>query len=1261
MKFFRKIITVLSVIGLTLWQYPINIQTASAGTISSITAVGSSSVKSATSNYTLTFTPATSIAGFANVNIGFQAPPDAQFSVGNVTLGAGSSDVFTDIGYIDSQYGWISINASSLTAGTEYTLVLNSIKNPSKDGMYTMQIQTNGGPEGQADSGISSITVGTIALQGKVYLADGTTPAIDAYVQAEETANFNNRFGSSTATDGSYGIGGLTSGVEYRMSVFLNPSPQSNTAGYITPDLEDITYSGTTITQNIVLDQATKTISGKLMYQDGTGISGGRVMANRTDGPGWVNAQTDSSGNYSLVMSGGKWEVRPDTWAGPGQTAPDYAFTGQGVQVKFAKSTDVEVKTNINLTVITANSTITGSVSPVPTGQGGIGLHNRTGFGTGTGLDPTSGAFSMKVPAGTYELDMFSDPTQSGTKYSLPSMDPITVESNQTKNVGSISLITMDKIISATVKDSSGTGLSGFAVGCFQPKGSAFTMGMTGSDGTASIAAVNGEWGCMAMSGMGGKGGEGQEGEDGGSMGVLNKLQQIKNDLFKKAYAQQESEKTESDYVTIGGPQFITVADNTPTVNFTALLADRTVSVTVTDTSGNPIEEHGFIEAELVGSDLGDDFGKGGLGSPIDPNQPGMASINVPAGIYDLRMMTPPGSDYSSGDPVRVDVTNDNASAQIKLLTNDSTISGNLLDEDGVQVKDVFAFVTATNPKGAFIPGDVDSKTGTYTMRVPSAGGELSLGYFVDPDTGYFPQPFTDASVTPVAGQTQTKDIVMQKATVTANVTVKDPNGNAVANAFVEVDTRNSSRDVKMDHFFNHGDKTDTDGTVTLSLPAGEYALEAFLPPETLRTNKWLPPKSGRQTFEKDKTYNITLTFQATDVNVTGKVAKSDGTAVESAFVTAYSKDGEAIEITTDADGNYSLDITGGEWHIIAEKDDTSSGDGQPIPLISADQAIDTGSSKSITQNIVVEASDALSNPVTSTFDSDNSKVVRLSDGSLAGANVSIPQDALDSDSQGDNVTITAQSTVEIPHHLLDKPLGAGFDISAQSSSGQPISSLNSSVAITIPVAKTDLTNAGLALTDIGTKATMSYYDEENGKWAPLEGSITYVESGDNVLVTGQSSHFTTFAVTAATDTTPPSAPTGIRADDVTTDGKIKVSWTNPTDSDFAKVKIYRSTTEGSVGSVVKTTDTATDTSYEDNGLTNGTKYYYVVRALDTSSNESTNTTQVSATPTATAVTTATTLPKTGSNQSQALTVFLSVAIFGVLSALVVRKKYVTR
>ncbi|PIV25505.1 hypothetical protein CO101_01175 [Candidatus Berkelbacteria bacterium CG_4_9_14_3_um_filter_39_23] len=1227
-KFFVRTLCLVAILILAVVPMIQNKQTTRAGTISSASVSVASSAESTSTTYTITFTPTTASTEQSSVNLGFQSPPDTKFGVGNVAVATGSSAIFTSIGFKDTQYGSVSVNASSLPA-EELTLKLSGITNPSKAGKYSVWIETHAGYS-TLDSGSTSVTIGTIGVQGTVSLP-GNGVAQHVWVEAQDSTDFGIRFGSSTDENGEYGIGGLTSGKSYTIQVFLSGDPNSNTTGYASPEPATITYAGTPVTQNFTLAQATKSVSGTMVRSTGVAVANGRVSAMRMDGPGFVNTTTNSAGAYTMTMTGGKWEIRPDTWVGPGQVAPDYTFSGPGNQIKFVKDSSVESKTGVNFTVIIANSLITGTVTPVPTGNAGIGIHNKNGFGTGTQLEQ-NGAFSARVPAGVYEIELFTDMRQgSGDKYAMPSMDPVSVGSDETKNIGAITLIKMDKIITATVKESvNQQGLPNMMVGCFRPRGGGFSMGITDANGSASIPVTAGEWGCMANGGMGGPKGEGGEGAGpGGPEAFLRQLKFIQT-------AQAVATQQESTYVIMGGPKFVKITD-TATIAFSAVIADKTISVIVADPDGNPVQEFGFIEAEPAGS-TDNDFGKGGgLGAPIDPNMPGMASIKVPAGVYNLRMMTPPGSDYSSGDVVSVDVTAGNATATIRLLLNDSTISGALKDEDGATVTGVMAFVSATNSKGGFIPGDANPATGAYSMRVPSAGGSLNLGYFVDPDSGYFQQPFTDATVTPVSGATVTKDIVMKKANTTINVTVKDPSGNAVANAFVEADNRKAEKATKMDHFFNFGNTTDVDGKITLRLPADTFKFKAFLSPETLRANNWMPPKSSEYTLAKDSTTDVTLTFQTADVVLSGTVSKTDGTVVSQAFITAYSNNGESIEVPTDTDGKYSVNVTSGEWHVVAEKDETSTSSAQVTPLISDDVAIDTSASKSITKNLTVASGDALSTPLTSTFDSDNSKAVRFTDGSLDGATISIPQDALDSDGTGENITITAQSTVEVPRQLLDKPLGgSGIDISVQSSQGQSITSTNSSVVITIPVKKQDMENAGLTLADFGTKATMSYYDEENGKWAPVEGSVTAIEKDQNgdgdltdgtdqILVTGQTSHFTTFAVTAATDTIAPSAPTGITATAGTE--KITLGWTKPTDADFTGIKIYRSTTAGTVGDLVTTIASTTTASYENTGLTAGTKYYYVVRSYDSSGNISTNTTQVNATPTASSA-----LPATGSN-----------------------------
>ena len=74
-------------------------------------------------------------------------------------------------------------------------------------------------------------------------------------------------------------------------------------------------------------------------------------------------------------------------------------------------------------------------------------------------------------------------------------------------------------------------------------------------------------------------------------------------------------------------------------------------------------------------------------------------------------------------------------------------------------------------------------------------------------------------------------------------------------------------------------------------------------------------------------------------------------------------------------------------------------------------------------------------------------------------------------------------------------------------------------------------------------------------------------------------------------------------------DGKIKISWTNPT-ADFSHAKVYRSESMGELGKVQASEVPGTE--FTDTGITDGTTYYYTVRSVDPAGNESANTDQVS-------------------------------------------------
>jgi hypothetical protein len=96
-------------------------------------------------------------------------------------------------------------------------------------------------------------------------------------------------------------------------------------------------------------------------------------------------------------------------------------------------------------------------------------------------------------------------------------------------------------------------------------------------------------------------------------------------------------------------------------------------------------------------------------------------------------------------------------------------------------------------------------------------------------------------------------------------------------------------------------------------------------------------------------------------------------------------------------------------------------------------------------------------------------------------------------------------------------------------------------------------------------------------------------------------------------DVTPPNAPTGLIVSG-TGNQSVSLNWNDNNDSDLAGYNVYRSTTSGS-GYVKVNSSLVTPSAYTDNSVTNGTTYYYVVAAVDTHSNESADSGEVSGTP----------------------------------------------
>lgn len=102
-------------------------------------------------------------------------------------------------------------------------------------------------------------------------------------------------------------------------------------------------------------------------------------------------------------------------------------------------------------------------------------------------------------------------------------------------------------------------------------------------------------------------------------------------------------------------------------------------------------------------------------------------------------------------------------------------------------------------------------------------------------------------------------------------------------------------------------------------------------------------------------------------------------------------------------------------------------------------------------------------------------------------------------------------------------------------------------------------------------------------------------------------------ASAAAVDNIVPNAPAGLTA--TIGNAEVSLSWTPSNSTDTTQQRIYRSTTSGSGYGLIHTINNNTTGNYNDTAVSNGTTYYYVVRAYNGVS-ESASSNQASATPT---------------------------------------------
>lgn len=958
--------------------------------------------------------------------------------------------------------------------------------------------------------------------------------------------------------------------------------PFDSGAGLISPGPTDLGAAPANLPyapKTIKFKGATKTLNVTATTNTGKAVTSTKINVFKELG-GFAQATTDSAGKATVKLSGGRWNLHAEN-----SPTNNFVLAGPPVQVTFAENETAETQAVTMNTFVEANATVTGTVktpdgSPLPLGIS-IGVRSGHDFGFGAPIQAppgsTSATFSAKVPGDrTYDLDIFSPPSfgdPNAKAYGAPAIDPFPVKVGETKNLGALTLVEKAQKIIVKISNAA-AGMQAFAFKMKAGGGGDFGMTqltLSGTEATGTIKVVGGsKYGIMAMA-----------------------------EAFGPEGGQQQQQAGTSKVIK-GGPQFADVpaTGSGPTVSFTAIDADATLKIRIirSDTSAVLSESFGFMEM--------DNPNVGFLGKPIER---GTATVKVPGGeTYTLRPMMPMGGFMPEGNTTVTVAKNATESKDIKLIPTDATFNVKFVKSDGTAVTGIFAHAFAVSNDGINVIGEFAGHGGAAAqtnVKVVASKGPYRLGAFVQPGSGYAMIPPKD-KFTIAAGENKEVKVTLKALDSTIKGKVTDPDGNPVVGAFVKIDNGldDDNRDQAkgfVDAFFQFGGSSDKDGNYSIAVTSNETQnVRVFLSPEVLNKNGWLPPKEQIVTVGLKATHdNVNFQFRKADLKIEGAVKDGTGNVVANAFVSAYSDDGATNQVKAGSDGKYSMNATKDTvWHVDSAKDADNEKD---VLAQTGETLVSTqGATGNVSQDLTLTTqTNFLPSDVTRTGGSGSASQITLTDGMV----VQVPANALDKNNDDANVTVTVSATGEVASQEGTAVFGKGYDITASDNNGQAITSPNSPLTVTFPYKESDLP-AGVSEADIVVVSN----NPDTGENSVESGCAVDTEKN---LVSCSIDHMTVFALAANADTTPPAAPTSAKATAGT--GKVTLSWTNPSDSDFNGVAIYRSTEKGKLGDKVKTTAKA-DSSYADTLSAKGT-YYYTLRSVDTASNESQNTNQVSA------------------------------------------------